>query len=573
MFLLATDFDRTFYTNNVDLKRNIDNLPLFRERNKFVIITGRSYGDFINLTKNSIKTDYLIVNHGATILKDDEIIKSIYINENTKKKLMELFDFDKTTYFASHDKESRVDINTLNLSKINIQLSDNLVAKKAAEYINSNFNDIEAYISMRHKNHIEIVNKDANKANAIMYVGSLEKINKHLIYTVGDGYTDIEMIKRFNGYAINDAVDELKECAIDTISSVSDMMDYLNVDINLEDTDLEITNFVNSCYNREDYFENYMAKVYKKKLGKHLTIRKDSELIACALLVSNNIYLDNDIIDILNIGSICVDKKYRKHGYFKMLMGIIKKYEEKYDMGILSGNIDKYKKFEYYPNILNLYKFDANNNSNITFEEMDDSYLNEVLNMYNSSIHCNRTYDNFLDISKQWKSEAYYIFNNGSFDGYLFYNTKRDFICELKCSDISSTVSSFAKFKNREYINLKVLKNDYKTIQSLNDVEMSKMYNRQLYSIHNIKKILSIYLNYKNKYCDLKKGELSIKIDSEIIKIKVTDTVTVINSDSYDIDLTKEQAMNIFLNKKMSINELLSSWFYLDIDIYNNDLV
>ena len=57
MFLLATDFDRTFYTNNTDLKRNIDNLPKFRERNKFVIITGRSYGDFINLTPSFALVD------------------------------------------------------------------------------------------------------------------------------------------------------------------------------------------------------------------------------------------------------------------------------------------------------------------------------------------------------------------------------------------------------------------------------------------------------------------------------------------------------------------------------------
>ena len=572
MFLLATDFDRTFYTNNIDLKRNMDNLSKFRERNKFVIATGRSYGDFINLTKNSIKTDYLIVNHGATILKDDEVIKSIYISEKTKKKLMEIFDFNKITYFASKDKESRVDIKTLNLSKINIQLSDNLVAKKASEYVNENFNDIEAYISMRHKNHIEIVNKEANKANAIKYVGSLEKINSHLIYTVGDGYTDIEMIKRFNGYAINDAIDELKQYAIDTVDSVSDVMDYLNVDVNLEDTDLEITAFVNECYDKETYFQKYMGKIYKNKQGKHLTIRKDSELIACALLVSNNIYLDQDIIDILTIGSICVSKQYRGQGYFKMLMGIIKKYEENYDISILSGNIDKYKKYGYYPNILNLYKFAAKDN-NITFKNIDDSHINESLALYNSSVHCNRNADNFLEIAKQWKVEAYYIFNQNKFDGYLIFNTKKDFISELKCSNISDTVAAFAKLKKREYINLKVLNNDYDTINKLKDIECSKMYNRQLYSIHNLKKVLGIYLNYKNKFCDLKKGEFSLKIEDEIIKISVNNNVIVSDNNSYDIELTKDQAMNIFLNKKMSINELLSSWFYLDIDIYNNDLV
>ena len=99
------------------------------------------------------------------------------------------------------------------------------------------------------------------------------------------------------------------------------------------------------------------------------------------------------------------------------------------------------------------------------------------------------------------------------------------------------------------------------------------MYNRQLYSIHNFKKIISVYLNYKNKYSELKKGELSIKIGDEIIKISVLDKVEVTDGNTYDMELTKEQAMNIILNKKMTLNELLSSWFYLDIDIYNNDLV
>ena len=34
-----------------------------------------------------------------------------------------------------------------------------------------------------------------------------------------------------------------------------------------------------------------------------------------------------------------------------------------------------------------------------------------------------------------------------------------------------------------------------------------------------------------------------------------------------------EQAIELFLNKKMSRNKLLSSWFPIDLDIYNNDLV
>ena len=151
MFLLASDFDRTFYINNYDFKKNVDALNKFRKNNKFVIVTGRSYQDYMNITKNYVPIDYLVLNHGATILKDDKVIKSTYINNNTKDRLKEVFDFNRLEYFATKDKLSRVSIDEDNLSKINITMKDNLIAKKAVDYINNNFSDIKAYI-LFHKN-------------------------------------------------------------------------------------------------------------------------------------------------------------------------------------------------------------------------------------------------------------------------------------------------------------------------------------------------------------------------------------------------------------------------------------
>ncbi len=574
MFLLASDFDRTFYINNYDFKKNVEALKSFRNNNKFVIVTGRSYQDYINITKNYVPVDYLVVNHGATVMKDNKVIKSVYINDITINKLKSIFDFDNIEYFATSDTMSRVNINHGNISKINISLSDNLVAKKAVEYLNNNFKDIKAYV-LFHKNQFEIVSVDANKCKAIEYIGYLEGIDRSNIYTVGDGYTDIEMVKYYSGFAIDGSVDDLVKVAVRTVGSVSEIIEFLDVNINKEATTKELTEFINECYNYNHYFEKYMAKIYDNKsdIKNHFVIRKNNEIIACALAISNTLYVDDDTLDILEVGSICVREEYRKKGYLKLLLGAIKDEEKNYDLSVLSGDIKRYESFGYYPNILNLFKVKSKSHDSITFKSINDDYITESLNMYNNGIHANRTEYNFKDILMQWKSDSYYIFKDDKYIGYLIYNTKQDYISEIKCSNLIDVVESFGVFKNRDYISLSVLNNDYDIFDLVNDFELSKMYNRELYSINNIKKVISVCLNHKLKHKELINGSISIKVGAEIIRISVEDKVVVENDTKYDIELSKDQFMDILLNKKLNGNKLFSSWFYLDLDIYHNDLV
>lgn len=574
MFLLASDFDRTFYINNYDFKKNVEALKIFRENNKFVIVTGRSYQDYMNITKNYVPLDYLVINHGATILKDNKVIRSEYINTTTIDKLKNIIDFENIDYFATSDTESRVNINHGNISKINIAMKDNLVAKKAVDYINNNFNDIKAYI-LFHKNQFEIVSTKANKCEALKYIGYLEKINSANIYTVGDGYTDIEMVKYYKGFAIKNSVDDLVKVAVNVVDSVSDIISFLDVDISKENVTNEITQFINECYNYNHYFEKYMAKIYDNNSNdkNHIVIRKNNDIIAAALINPNRLYIGDDILDILEVGSICVKEGYRSKGYLKILLGAIKEEEKKYDLGVLSGDTSRYSDYGYYPNILNLYKIKSESHNNITFKSVNDDYIIDSLNLYNRGIHANRTAYNFKDILAQWKCDSYYIFKDDQYIGYLIYNTKQDYINEIKCSCLLDVIESFGIFKNRDYINLSVLNNDYDTLSILSNMEVSKVYNRQLYSINNTKKIITVCLNNKLSYEELVKGNISIKVDNEIIRITVDDKVTVDNDTKYDIELTRDQFMNLLLNKKITRNNIFSSWFYLDLDIYNNDLV
>lgn len=573
MFLLASDFDRTFYINNYDFKCNLGLLPDFMKSNVFTIVTGRSYDDYMNVTKNCVPMNYLIINHGATVLKDDEVIKSTPISNKTVTRLKKIFNFDDLEYFACKDKFSRVDIDTKNLSKINITMQDNLVAKKAVNYINQHFDDIKAYI-LFHKNQFEIVSSEANKRNAIKYIADLEKITQYNIYTVGDGYTDMEMIKDYNGYCMSDCVDELKSIAIKSVSSVGDIIKYLTVNICLEPVSKELTQFVNSCFGYKNYFEKYMGKIYNDYNNRnHIVIRKDNQIIATALIVPNQIYLDDYILDVLTIGSICVKEEYRKQGYFKMLMGIINDKSKSYDLSILSGDLKRYQNYGFYPNLLNLYRIDAKDN-NIEFKKIDNTKIDDCLTLYNKKkVHAIRKKSQFTQLCTQWKGESYYIYKDNLFIGYIIFNNKKDYVSEINGNDIIKSLESFAKFKKREYINVNFLSNDYDNLNNFKNFKVSKTYNRQLYSINNIKKVIEVCLKYKSKYFELAKGSISIKIDKDIIKITVLNNIIVEDDDKYDLELTYEQAIELLLNKKMSRNKLLSSWFPLDLDIYNNDLV
>lgn len=573
MFLLASDFDRTFYINNYDFKCNLKLLPEFMKSNVFAIVTGRSYDDYMNVTKNCIPVNYLIINHGATILKDDIVINSTPISNKTVTKLKKIFNFDDLEYFACKDKFSRVDIDTKDLSKINITMQDNLVAKKAVDYINRYFDDIKAYI-LFHKNQLEIVSARANKRNAVKYIANLENINRYNIYTVGDGYTDFEMIKDYNGYCMSDCVSELKNVAIKSVDSVGNIINYLTINVSLESVSKELTQFVNDCFGYKNYFEKYMGKIYKDYNSKnHIVIRKDNQIIATALIVPNKIYLEDYTLNVLTIGSICVKREYRKQGYFKMLMRLIKDKSKDYDLSILSGDLKRYRKYNFYPNLLNLYRISAKE-SNIDFKKIDNTKIDDCINLYNKrKVHAIRNKSQFIDICAQWKGEAYYIYKDNLFIGYIIFNTKKDYVSEINGSNIIESLESFAKFKKREYINVSFLSNDYDNLNNFKDLKVSRTYNRQLYFINDIKRVIEVCLKYKAQYFELAKGSVSIKIDDCIIRITVLNNITVEEDDKYDIELTYEQAIELFLNKKMSRNKLLSSWFPIDLDIYNNDLV
>ena len=173
----------------------------------------------------NIEYDYLIINHGATILDKKE---NIIFNEKIPNEILDSLKFDlhienSERNFCCSILESRVDFEYKNLTKIHVKYNDleysNKILKKLEEKYNSFLN---SYLVSG--NSIEIISKNANKSKAIKLLSKEIEIVQEEIYTIGDSYSDFEMVKDYNGYAMKESVDGLKNVALEEIDSVSDLI-------------------------------------------------------------------------------------------------------------------------------------------------------------------------------------------------------------------------------------------------------------------------------------------------------------------------------------------------------------
>ena len=229
--MLVSDYDGTFYTDEDNVKLNVEEVEKFRRLNNlFVIATGRSYYDFGKKKKKyDIKYDYLVINHGATILnKEEETISNYVIDENVKLDLVKELDLqDQEIMFACSGLESRVSIKNKNITKINKKYRTLEEAKEINDYINKKYKDkVESYL-LPTSNAVEVISAKTNKAKAVQELSNLENIKKDNVYTIGDSYNDVEMIEKFNGYSIENAKEEVKKVSKGECSSVSKLIKKL----------------------------------------------------------------------------------------------------------------------------------------------------------------------------------------------------------------------------------------------------------------------------------------------------------------------------------------------------------
>lgn len=230
--LLVSDFDRTFYLNDSDIEKNKIWVDKFIDKGGiFVIATGRSYKDFYDkLDIYKFNYNYVILNHGATILSNSgEILYNICIPKEIVSQIKINLDLlNCVDYFCCSKIDSRVDFLHENITKINVKYKNDKIAREKVKLINDKF---FKYVNAYYVNNfmIEIISSKANKAKAIkILIEHLSNLIYPNVYVIGDGYSDIDMIKEFNGYCMKDSVIELKKIAKKEFASVSELIEEIN---------------------------------------------------------------------------------------------------------------------------------------------------------------------------------------------------------------------------------------------------------------------------------------------------------------------------------------------------------
>ena len=206
--ILISDYDGTFYQNDLDIKKNIDKVNEFRTLgNLFVLATGRSYVDLKQkIDKYKIPYDYLILNHGALLLsKDLEIIKVFTLDKELSDSILDYANNNKDIYdvVLINTFKKRVD-DTSNVVKIMLKLYSYEKAFEVKNYIDESYTNIRSYL-VRDEDYylVEIVSSEASKSFMIEKILEKEKIVKKNVFTIGDGINDIDMIKNYNGQRKN----------------------------------------------------------------------------------------------------------------------------------------------------------------------------------------------------------------------------------------------------------------------------------------------------------------------------------------------------------------------------------
>lgn len=223
MKVIVSDYDNTF---SINIEENVKKIKEFRKNNIFILATGRSYFDLREqMHKYNIEFDYAIINHGATIIdSNNNVIYNCYIDNDIISSLKVDLNIDKVKEgFCTSELLSRNSFISKDITKIN-------VIYKNKEDLEEVKNKLDKYKSIKvyklRDDELEIISNNTSKLDALMFLEN--KYNLKNIYTIGDGISDIDMIKKYNGYRMINSKEELKQVTNKEISSVSELISKVN---------------------------------------------------------------------------------------------------------------------------------------------------------------------------------------------------------------------------------------------------------------------------------------------------------------------------------------------------------
>ncbi|MBQ2848367.1 MAG: HAD-IIB family hydrolase [Clostridia bacterium] len=230
MKIIASDYDGTLNHGGIDdIKRNA--IKKWRSAgNLFGLVSGRGADDLVEIPKkNNFECDFLLASNGAVILKPDgTVVSESRCDRALVKPLLE-FLFEIGCNWASvhtafrciideNDEERLEDEFTLAtvpeipyFNQISTILPDFEAAERVTKAVAEKF---AGYLNpLQNGRCIDIVSADMNKAKGLYNLLEIAGAEYDDMITVGDNINDTHMIAEFRSYAMENAVQSIKEIA------------------------------------------------------------------------------------------------------------------------------------------------------------------------------------------------------------------------------------------------------------------------------------------------------------------------------------------------------------------------
>lgn len=258
-YIVATDFDGTLCQSYPDgykiNEKTLEAIKEFRAKgNLFGVVTGRSYiwAYPIFKQKNEFEFDYIISDNGAQCFdKDGNVVFSNKIkayfgfakdyvntvldfcNEVEEAGICferDRFNFQKNNPCGKGDYYSNYSVLDELCEKdefvmVNAVCKNDETAAKLKEKIISKFGE---YLEPAQNGRcLDITAKGINKATGISLYARIMNVRHDSVYSAGDNYNDLPMIKSFHGCAVKGAVEVLKNEAEFVLDDVGSLIDII----------------------------------------------------------------------------------------------------------------------------------------------------------------------------------------------------------------------------------------------------------------------------------------------------------------------------------------------------------
>ncbi len=250
--ILASDYDGTLRREGLVDSKDLEAIRAFRAQgNWFGIVTGRAYDMIVNELKHfGIQYDFLICNNGSVAFDHQgKCLYQINIDFDLALALIQWLEKEPDVLFGACDgrhyfsqtngEEQKFLVNNL----IDVTMSTKaeiiqvktitafFIYKFTAELTKDIAKRIDHQFNHRLGKHtngdtIDIGPLGVSKSSALKRLQ--EQMPEASITTIGDHLNDMDMVRDFNGFAMNNGHEALKKVATQTVHTIFEAIQLLN---------------------------------------------------------------------------------------------------------------------------------------------------------------------------------------------------------------------------------------------------------------------------------------------------------------------------------------------------------